>query len=369
MALNKFISTQGYKSDSPDKNNPYNIIPSGRITMNNVPHPVYGIDNLGNSIYMQPGGEYQFPGNQVFEVPMHMMPDGTMMPNSEHPGYEEMELTDEEIAQYKRGGYVVEMQDGGQMYQDSLTNYLTAKKNFEKYHNGQSYDSLLKEELTWKAKPGVRQEKNKIGFVGDIDILYNDRGMNIPVSIPVYKKPTKPPVSKLDQNKSDSLDVYNTGKIASDIFNKGIPRGDRDTSKKYSDAYYQYQKAISKFGVHNAKLKEHEGYKPKTEKPKVAGGDKPLIDSNKVSGPDPRNIKKQIEVIPKTKPVDQRTIIDYKQIWDPINYKWIQEPIYEILPTPKNKTPYIIQDGGEIQELTDAEIASMRAQGYRIDIL
>nr|HPQ80026.1 hypothetical protein [Candidatus Dojkabacteria bacterium] len=114
MALNKFISTQGYKSDSPDKNNPYNIIPSGRITMNNVPHPVYGIDNLGNSIYMQPGGEYQFPGDQVFEVPMHMMPDGTMMPNSEHPGYEEMELTDEEIAQYRAGGYIVEMQDGGQ---------------------------------------------------------------------------------------------------------------------------------------------------------------------------------------------------------------------------------------------------------------
>lgn len=64
------ISTTGYKADSPDRNNPYNIIPSGRITMQNVPHPVLGIDNFGNKQMMQPGGEYQFPGNRVFEVPV-----------------------------------------------------------------------------------------------------------------------------------------------------------------------------------------------------------------------------------------------------------------------------------------------------------
>ena len=63
-------STTGYKADSPDRNNPYNIIPSGRITMQNVPHPVLGIDNLGNRQMMKPGGEYQFQGDQVFEVPV-----------------------------------------------------------------------------------------------------------------------------------------------------------------------------------------------------------------------------------------------------------------------------------------------------------
>ena len=62
-------STTGYKADSPDRNNPYNIIPSGRITMQNVPHPVLGIDNFGNKQMMQPGGEYQFQGDRVFEVP------------------------------------------------------------------------------------------------------------------------------------------------------------------------------------------------------------------------------------------------------------------------------------------------------------
>lgn len=62
-------SVEGYKADSPDRFNPFNIINSGNITMANVPHPVFGIDNKGNAQLMTPGNNYQFPGNQVFEVP------------------------------------------------------------------------------------------------------------------------------------------------------------------------------------------------------------------------------------------------------------------------------------------------------------
>ena len=64
------FSTEGYKNDSPDKDNPFNIIPSGNITMKDVDFPVMGIDNLGNSKIMMPGGEYEFPGDMVFEMPM-----------------------------------------------------------------------------------------------------------------------------------------------------------------------------------------------------------------------------------------------------------------------------------------------------------
>jgi len=63
-------SKLGYKRYSPDVNNPYNIISSGRITMKDVDFPVYGVDNFGNQRMMYPGGEYQFPGNEVFEIPM-----------------------------------------------------------------------------------------------------------------------------------------------------------------------------------------------------------------------------------------------------------------------------------------------------------
>jgi hypothetical protein len=64
------FSTNGYKRDSPDVNNPFNIINSGNITMKGVDFPVMGTDNLGNQQAMIPGNDYQFPGDQVFEIPM-----------------------------------------------------------------------------------------------------------------------------------------------------------------------------------------------------------------------------------------------------------------------------------------------------------
>jgi hypothetical protein len=48
------------------------LIPNagGRITMQGVNYPVLGIDDLGNEMMMQPGEEYQFPGDSVYEIPM-----------------------------------------------------------------------------------------------------------------------------------------------------------------------------------------------------------------------------------------------------------------------------------------------------------
>jgi len=63
-------SKDGYKKNSPDRNNPFNVINSNRITMQNVPHPVIGIDNLGNIQHMLPGGEYVFKGSHVIEFPI-----------------------------------------------------------------------------------------------------------------------------------------------------------------------------------------------------------------------------------------------------------------------------------------------------------
>jgi LysM repeat protein len=63
-------SKNGYKRNSKDRNNPYNVIPSGNITMENVDFPVYGVDNLGNEQIMMPGANYTFPGNTVLEVPL-----------------------------------------------------------------------------------------------------------------------------------------------------------------------------------------------------------------------------------------------------------------------------------------------------------
>lgn len=64
------ISRTGYKKNSKDKNKPYNIIPSGDITMKGVEFNVLGIDNLGNKKLMKPGRDYTFPGDIVLEVPV-----------------------------------------------------------------------------------------------------------------------------------------------------------------------------------------------------------------------------------------------------------------------------------------------------------
>ena len=65
-------SKDGYKINSKDRNNPFNIIPSGNITMEDVDFPVMGTDNFGNQKLMMPGANYTFPGNEVFEVPYNL---------------------------------------------------------------------------------------------------------------------------------------------------------------------------------------------------------------------------------------------------------------------------------------------------------
>jgi hypothetical protein len=64
------VSNSGYKSNSPDRGYDSLTIPSNQITMEGVPHDVYGVDDMGYSQIMKPGKNYQFPGNTVTEIPM-----------------------------------------------------------------------------------------------------------------------------------------------------------------------------------------------------------------------------------------------------------------------------------------------------------
>lgn len=66
------FSIEGYKRNSPDVNNPYNIIPSADITMKDVDFPVRGYGNNGIVQDMIPGKEnYNYgDADYVVEVPM-----------------------------------------------------------------------------------------------------------------------------------------------------------------------------------------------------------------------------------------------------------------------------------------------------------
>jgi len=64
------ISVSGYKNDSPDRYNDYNVIMSGVITMDKVDHPVVAMDDRGSIKVMMPGSKHSFGGELVIEVPL-----------------------------------------------------------------------------------------------------------------------------------------------------------------------------------------------------------------------------------------------------------------------------------------------------------
>jgi len=64
-------STDGYKRNSKDVNNPTNVIPGGDITMKGVDFKVLGVDNNGYAKVMYPGYDYNFRNAQwVKETPI-----------------------------------------------------------------------------------------------------------------------------------------------------------------------------------------------------------------------------------------------------------------------------------------------------------
>lgn len=77
-------------------------IPSNNITMEGVPYPVWAQPNVGPGMMMQPGQDYDFPGaDYVDEYPQ--MQDGGF-----YKDYMELDLTPEEIEEYKSQGYIIE---------------------------------------------------------------------------------------------------------------------------------------------------------------------------------------------------------------------------------------------------------------------
>ncbi len=64
-------SKTGYLKNSPDVNNPQNIIQGGYITRNEVDFKVLGPHDKGYAKVMYPGYDYYFPGAKyVVETPI-----------------------------------------------------------------------------------------------------------------------------------------------------------------------------------------------------------------------------------------------------------------------------------------------------------
>lgn len=70
-ALKGNVTRTGYRRDSKDKFNDFNVIPSNKISMKGVDHDVIGVSDKGDVKHMKPGGEYKFSGKTVTEFPVY----------------------------------------------------------------------------------------------------------------------------------------------------------------------------------------------------------------------------------------------------------------------------------------------------------
>lgn len=66
------LSLTGYLPDSPHRHRPYNVIPSGHLTMRTVPHDILAVANTGQMQWMTANsGEYNFQNaSWVHETPI-----------------------------------------------------------------------------------------------------------------------------------------------------------------------------------------------------------------------------------------------------------------------------------------------------------
>jgi len=70
-ALKGNVTRTGYRRDSKDRFNDFNVIPSNKISMKGVDHDVIGVSDRGDVKHMKPGGEYRFSGKTVTEFPVY----------------------------------------------------------------------------------------------------------------------------------------------------------------------------------------------------------------------------------------------------------------------------------------------------------
>lgn len=180
------FSKDGYKRNSKDRNNPYNVIPSGNITMKNVDFPVFGMDNLGNSKVMMPGGEYIFPGNSVFEVPL--VKTGGSLPQAQFgiPEWFEKNLNPYNYQRTGDSNPIVSFLKGEYEQYPTVkgSNFNEAFANAQKNHKGEEFflwnNKRYKNDLKGETRhTDTENILNRIKGSKELDTLSKDLGIDV----------------------------------------------------------------------------------------------------------------------------------------------------------------------------------------------
>lgn len=222
------VSTEGYKRNSPDRFNPYNIIPSGNITMEDVDFPILGIDNYGNKKVMTPGGNYTFPGDTVLEFPIAQK--GTETPkydfnelaerlnNSYDPeyGWDYNVLSQDELkfyTDYYNKSKLPEYQSKGEFIPEWMMNSINpilpikeAFKSVKKTMVDPIIESLHNEQYT--VKPGDNLHKIANKYKMNVDDIIAANNLENPSLIKPNDKIRIPRMEPDVPNKTSNNNVY-----------------------------------------------------------------------------------------------------------------------------------------------------------------
>lgn len=131
------VSNTGYKKNSKDKNNDYNIIPTNRITMKNVNFPVLGISDKNDVRVMYPGEEHLFDGNSVLE---YRMAKNGINQQDQKVGEQLKQLTDFSNNSLKLGGNIKK----SNIMKDQILKLAGVKTDEELYKLFQSEEAFMK---------------------------------------------------------------------------------------------------------------------------------------------------------------------------------------------------------------------------------
>jgi len=137
-------------------------IPASNITMKGVNYPVLGQPNVGQPQMMYPGQEYQFPGADYVDE----------FPQGNSDDYIDAELTDEEIEQYRKSGYIIEDVSVPQLTQAQFGQTVSVADQNE-YNKRLEYYNLSKN-LQNYINTKVNIPKNYRRWVSENDVLKGD---------------------------------------------------------------------------------------------------------------------------------------------------------------------------------------------------
>jgi hypothetical protein len=193
--LDKFIVSERGQWDHPGKPT---AVPTkdGRITMQGVPYPLFAMDETGYGGMIYPGGNYQFRGNMVYEIPMAYGGD-ISIPDLSRPNWLDKYQKGQQVKYY---GDLREFKIAEEQYEDSL-------KGFKKYPLAPYFRSqnISRQEFTSEDNPATSHFINIHNSGASILNSNFARSLNIsPSNIRptgndwewVYKKPTQKPVYK-----------------------------------------------------------------------------------------------------------------------------------------------------------------------------